>query len=185
MEGSLILGITYGFDVKTGNDAHVLRAEKGMYAMGQAAYGYSIDYFPSFKYIPAWFPGGYFKIQAAEWRKYVQDMAHVPFALVKRWMEEGNAPESIAVKLLNDVADTGSLEDVEHQETMAMDILGSAYAGEWHFLVEMSLRLSMALTYFSGLRYCMGFLFASQFRLTSQQDGLCGSIFLLGHGSLS
>lgn len=42
------------------------------------------DYIPSLKYIPLWFPGASFKRQALEWRIAVDQMADLPFELIKK-----------------------------------------------------------------------------------------------------
>ncbi|KAF9531054.1 cytochrome P450 [Crepidotus variabilis] len=124
LSGSFILATTYGLDITSMKDAHIMSAEMGMFAMGQAFHGYVVDHFPLLSYLPSWLPGCQFKNQAREWRQDTQAMLEAPFAFVKNRMSENKAPDSLAFRELSSMAD----EDPE-QEKVVQDVFGAAYAG--------------------------------------------------------
>ncbi|KIJ39742.1 hypothetical protein M422DRAFT_32557 [Sphaerobolus stellatus SS14] len=78
------------------NDPYILTAEKALNAAGEAGVPgrFTVDMLPWMKYIPEWVPGASFKKQARIWRKYILDMADLPFEHVKAQMANGTAQPS-------------------------------------------------------------------------------------------
>ncbi|CAA7266278.1 unnamed protein product [Cyclocybe aegerita] len=146
LSGSLILSISYGIDVKDSRDPHIVRAEKGMSAMAQAGHGYLVDFIPSLKYLPSWFPGAYFKVESREWNKSVTNMAVVPFELVKSWISQGTARPSIARDLLSD--DAAVSEDAE----VIRNILAAAYAAGSDTTVSSITAFILAMTMYPDVQ---------------------------------
>ena len=98
--------VAYGIDIKTHDDPYVEIGEKSLQALSAAtsAGSYLVDALPfrkflhipfttwrwthsmifTVKYIPSWFPGATFQIQAKEWRPWVTGMLNDPFEYVKK-----------------------------------------------------------------------------------------------------
>ncbi|KAJ3523341.1 hypothetical protein NMY22_g11478 [Coprinellus aureogranulatus] len=81
LAGSFILDISYGLEVTSKDDVYITQAEKGMLAMAAAGSGssYIVDFIPSLKFLPSWFPGAAFKRHAAAWRPDVLAIASRAF----------------------------------------------------------------------------------------------------------
>ncbi|KIJ51945.1 hypothetical protein M422DRAFT_243517 [Sphaerobolus stellatus SS14] len=79
--GAIIMEIAYGITIKPEDDPYIHTAEVAMKAGGEAAVPgrFMVDMIPWLKYILEWLPGASFKKQARIWRKYILDMADVPF----------------------------------------------------------------------------------------------------------
>ncbi|KAJ3518742.1 hypothetical protein NMY22_g13528 [Coprinellus aureogranulatus] len=105
LAGSFILDITYGLEVTSQDDTYITQAEKGMSAMAAAGSGssYIVDFIPSLKILPSWFPGATFKQHAAAWRPDVLAIAREPLKYVEEAMREGTARESAAAALLREL----------------------------------------------------------------------------------
>ena len=85
LAGAFILDITYGLEVESFKDQFIIQVERGMDAMAKAgtSASYMVDFLPSLKILPSWFPGGQFKRDANAWRPYVEGMAREPFKFVE------------------------------------------------------------------------------------------------------
>ena len=70
------------------DDSYVALANAAIRPLGQAGiFGtFIVDYIPSLKYIPSWFPGASFKRQAHAWRQLSRQMLESPFDIVRRNM---------------------------------------------------------------------------------------------------
>ncbi|EKM55816.1 uncharacterized protein PHACADRAFT_256701 [Phanerochaete carnosa HHB-10118-sp] len=123
---AVILGVTYGMEIKDHDDPYVLLAEKAIRSIVAVAMpgSYMVDYMPFMRYIPSWAPGGQFKREAAEWNKIVSAMYTKPLEFVKRTLKQGTAPASIATTLLDKL--DGS-EDNSRRERLIRNVTGSAY----------------------------------------------------------
>ncbi|KAK1224821.1 hypothetical protein PQX77_012232 [Marasmius sp. AFHP31] len=107
MTSGLIIGVTYGFDVK-GHDHTVINVSKeALNAFSHALNPgtFLVDAIPALKYVPDWFPGAGFKTKAKEWKKLYERMNHVPFEMIKRQMENGTASPSFALNALSRLHD--------------------------------------------------------------------------------
>ena len=71
-----------------GDDSYVALANAAMRTLGHAGiFGtFMVDYIPSLKYIPSWFPGASFKRQAREWHHLSRQMLESLFDIVQRNM---------------------------------------------------------------------------------------------------
>ncbi|KAJ2928475.1 hypothetical protein H1R20_g8623, partial [Candolleomyces eurysporus] len=98
LAGAFILDIAYGLDVKDKHDVYIDQAERAMAAMavGGTASSYMVDFIPSLKYLPSWFPGAQFKRDAKTWK---QDASAMPRDCL-RFVEDGLVCRSITAVLL-------------------------------------------------------------------------------------
>ncbi|KIJ28821.1 hypothetical protein M422DRAFT_189274 [Sphaerobolus stellatus SS14] len=107
--GAIIMEVVgYDIHIKSENDPYIHAAEEAMNAAGEAAAPgrFMVDMIPWMKYIPEWVPGASFKKQARIWRKYILDMADLPFEHVKAQMANGTAQPSFTSTHLERLAAT-------------------------------------------------------------------------------
>jgi len=97
-----IMKITYGHEVGPLSDNYVKLADEAMESFSIAAEpgAFLVDFLPSLKYIPAWFPGAGFKRKAMVWRKLSQSMLNDPYQMTKRKISEGTARSSMMTDLI-------------------------------------------------------------------------------------
>ncbi|KIJ42237.1 hypothetical protein M422DRAFT_171280 [Sphaerobolus stellatus SS14] len=100
MAGSIILKMTYGYDVMKpgeGKDPFVDLAEIAIseFSAGSTAGAFLVDFIPWLKYIPIWFPGASFQRIAAEWRKDLEKMTDTSFLWTKKQVAAGTAAPSL------------------------------------------------------------------------------------------
>ena len=88
LSGSIILKLTHGYQPLEGEDPIVSIVDRAMdhFSDATAPGAFLVDVFPSLQYVPSWFPGAGFQRKGKQWRQNVQDMADVPFNLVKQRM---------------------------------------------------------------------------------------------------
>ncbi|KAJ7088955.1 cytochrome P450 [Mycena epipterygia] len=127
MAGMVILSTAYGIDVEPEDDPHIAISEQALHVMACATNrgAYLVDSLPFLKYVPEFFPGAGFKMQAREWRKIVSAMPEVPYNFVKKSLAEGTAKSSIASRVLQEIEDTGGGDDAE---LALKNILAACYA---------------------------------------------------------
>ncbi|KIJ39738.1 hypothetical protein M422DRAFT_257332 [Sphaerobolus stellatus SS14] len=106
--GAIIMEVGYGINIKSENDPYIHTAQEAMNALGEAGVPgrFMVDMIPWMKYIPEWVPGASFKKQARIWRKYILDMADLPFEYVKTQMANGTAQPSFTSTHLERLAAT-------------------------------------------------------------------------------
>ncbi|KAF5310372.1 hypothetical protein D9611_012042 [Ephemerocybe angulata] len=133
LSGAFILGITYGLDIKSDEDNYIQQAERAMVSMSAAGTSsYMVDFLPSLRMLPSWFPGAKFKRDAKLWSpdaialprdclRFVED-GLVGTNLVAR----GDAPPCIATELLEELAPDD--RDYVEKKRAIHDVLGAAYA---------------------------------------------------------
>ncbi|KIJ35862.1 hypothetical protein M422DRAFT_261816 [Sphaerobolus stellatus SS14] len=104
--GAIIMEAGYGINIKSEKDSYIHTAQEAMNAIGEAAVPgrFLVDMIPWMKYIPEWVPGTSFKKQARIWRKYILDMADLPFKHVKTQMANGTAQPSFTSTHLEHLA---------------------------------------------------------------------------------
>uniref|UniRef100_D8QER6 Cytochrome P450 n=1 Tax=Schizophyllum commune (strain H4-8 / FGSC 9210) TaxID=578458 RepID=D8QER6_SCHCM len=85
MAAFIVLGITYGLNIRTKDDPHVLTAEAAMHSFSLTSNqgAYLVNSVPALKYVPEWVPGADFKRQAREWKAEARYMVDKPFEEVK------------------------------------------------------------------------------------------------------
>ncbi|THU92611.1 cytochrome P450, partial [Dendrothele bispora CBS 962.96] len=91
--GSTILRVVYGMSTQEEINDYVqlahLAAESLNATMNHGSF--FVDYLPSLKYMPAWFPGASFKRKANTWAPMVSNLINAPWKRVKSSMLNGTA----------------------------------------------------------------------------------------------
>ncbi|KAL1748709.1 cytochrome P450 [Schizophyllum fasciatum] len=109
----IILGITYGLDIATKDDPHVLNAEAAQGSLSATVNqgAYLVNSIPSLKHVPEWMPGAAFQREAREWKAQARYMVDTPFEEVKS--KAGLTPfaPSIASLALDKGVDEGVIKD--------------------------------------------------------------------------
>ncbi|KIP11879.1 hypothetical protein PHLGIDRAFT_124541 [Phlebiopsis gigantea 11061_1 CR5-6] len=96
--GAIILNLVYGYRVGEGTDPIVDLVETAVEQFSQATTpgAFYVDMFPLLRYVPNWVPGAGFQKKAMQWRRRAEEMADVPFELVKRrMMDHTNTPNYV------------------------------------------------------------------------------------------
>ncbi|KIP07466.1 hypothetical protein PHLGIDRAFT_13173 [Phlebiopsis gigantea 11061_1 CR5-6] len=117
--GRSIVNVSYGRDVRVNGQDYIDYSEYVHEVFGLAAksYAFLVDLVPSIKHLPSWLPGMHFKKQAMQWRKDLDDLANIPFEMVKADVAAGNAPESyVASHIRNQTAKQST--DIEEEDIM-------------------------------------------------------------------
>ncbi|KAG1869546.1 cytochrome P450 [Suillus subluteus] len=111
--GAIILRISYGYDVKEGDDPFVDLADRAMDQLSRstATGAFMVDIIPWLAKVPEWFPGTGFKRLAREWRQTLEEMVDTPYKFVKDQMATGIAPVSFASNLLEGRTTLSAEED--------------------------------------------------------------------------
>ncbi|KAF8624471.1 hypothetical protein AX15_005855 [Amanita polypyramis BW_CC] len=124
--GSIILRITYGYDVKEGKDPLLSAANQALEQFSLSAYpgAFLVNIIPALRYLPEWFPGAGFKETAKAWKKTLHEMVEGPYRFVKKQMESGIAKPSMLSDLLQDESKVS--DDTIHDIKWAS---ASLYAG--------------------------------------------------------
>ncbi len=88
MAGGIILGLTYGYEVKDGEDELVTLIEQANANFSRSSLpgAFLVDVFPFLRYLPEWLPGTGFLSLAREWKKDTVASAEVPYAYTKEQM---------------------------------------------------------------------------------------------------
>ncbi|GKZ23616.1 hypothetical protein AbraIFM66951_009891 [Aspergillus brasiliensis] len=126
--GAIILKVAYGYTIEPHErDPLVDLADKAMEDFSKAMLPatWAVDFFPSLKYLPSWFPGTGFLKTAQRYRKTVTAFSDIPYAFVKEQMRTGRFVPSFLSNLLEDsIPEPGSEE-----ETTVKWSAGALYAG--------------------------------------------------------
>ncbi|KAJ2928477.1 hypothetical protein H1R20_g8621, partial [Candolleomyces eurysporus] len=130
--GSFILDVAYGLDIQSKDDFYIQLAERGMRAMALAGTfsGYLVNFIPSLKYLPWWFPGVQFKRDARVWRRDAEAMPRDCLRFAEDALKRGDARPCFATQLLQELEQ----ENGEFAEKMKVihDVLGSIYSGKYY-----------------------------------------------------
>ncbi|KAF4609943.1 hypothetical protein D9613_010304 [Agrocybe pediades] len=104
LAGGIILRLTYGYQVQDGEDPFINLIEHANDNFNAATIpgAFPVDFFPSLKSLPEWFPGAGFLKTAKEWAVDTQKMVEVPYAYTKKQMAAGAAPPSFVSAALED-----------------------------------------------------------------------------------
>ncbi|KAK7058891.1 hypothetical protein VNI00_001515 [Paramarasmius palmivorus] len=106
---AIILSVVYGIKVDESvdeqGDNYVSLANRAMESLSRAGiFGtYMVDYIPTLKHVPTWFPGASFKRQARRWRHFSQEMVNRPFDLVLRKMKAGTMSACLVAEELEEL----------------------------------------------------------------------------------
>ncbi|KAG8698248.1 hypothetical protein FRC09_007331 [Ceratobasidium sp. 395] len=124
---SVVLDYSYAHSVPGDHDPLVELINKSMATVSVALSGnsYLVDYIPLLKYIPDWFPGAAFKVQAREWERLRRQSIDVPFLEVKKKIESGIVQTCFLQSLLEK---RRSLEEWDSEDVWIMKCAaGSLY----------------------------------------------------------
>ncbi|KAF9546749.1 cytochrome P450 [Agrocybe pediades] len=115
LASSVILAISYGYQVKGSDDYFISLAEKVMSYLERvvAPNNYLIDSLPILRYIPEWMPGAGFKKEARQCRELLYRMVSEPYGMVVSQMQNGGAMASLVSRNLEDSISQMNEEDSE------------------------------------------------------------------------
>ncbi|KZT69355.1 cytochrome P450 [Daedalea quercina L-15889] len=128
---ALMLGIAYGYSPSSMDDEYIQTVSHAMQFVVEAGGpGFMlVDFIPALKCLPTWFPGMGFKRRGLHARGIIRNMESIPLERVKHEMAAGAARPSIAAALLEEAANSGTLNEAEEAEiASAMGIMYGAQA---------------------------------------------------------
>ncbi|KAK0462179.1 cytochrome P450 [Armillaria novae-zelandiae] len=107
--GSIIMKTVYGYDIDPSGDPFVDLGDRGMESVRRTANvgSFLVDYIPSLKYLPRWFPGTQFMKIAEHWTHCVDDVKEMPFKFTSEQMANGIASPSFVSENLEKMKETG------------------------------------------------------------------------------
>ncbi|KAJ6555588.1 cytochrome P450 [Mycena vulgaris] len=141
---SLSLRMVYGFEAMEIDDPHVLLAEEMMQLAEYAVIGgWLVDFFPSLRYLPRWFPGAGFQNRADYYRAKIHEMITMPWEEVREKLVAGNAKESFCSINMNKFNDGASAYTEQLIKATATAMYGGASdttaSAAWSFMLAMVL----------------------------------------------
>ncbi|KAJ3772534.1 cytochrome P450 [Lentinula raphanica] len=109
--------IAYGYQVTGNDDYFVTKAEESMRvaSLAGAPGKWLVDSLPILRFLPEWFPGAGFKLQAKKWYNQMYTQYLEPVQYVKEQLKSGTATSSFTSRLLqpeNGLAADDKLEDI-------------------------------------------------------------------------
>jgi cytochrome P450 len=129
MVSGTVLELTHGLTVQPAGkpDPFIGAAKGALTGLGTAGlFGtYIVDYLPSLRYLPSWFPGAGFKREAAGWRANADVAIAVPFDVVKGAIANGTAASSFAKGMTERY---GSQSERAHEEKVARQTSAAMFA---------------------------------------------------------
>ncbi|KAJ6493028.1 cytochrome P450 [Mycena sanguinolenta] len=87
--------------------------------------GTPIDFFPSLRYFPSWFPGAYYAGVARAWRPVVRKLYDYPLECVQRQRAAGNASPSFLLSQLEEMDKNASELEYEELKGAAATLFGA------------------------------------------------------------
>ncbi|KAL4883962.1 putative cytochrome P450 oxidoreductase OrdA-like protein [Aspergillus karnatakaensis] len=105
LAGAVVLKITYGYSIdQEADDPLVDIADEALvnFSISARPGTWLVDSAPFLKYVPAWFPGAGFRRTAKIFRKQTAALADVPYAFVKRQMQQSEFEPSYVSNLLQE-----------------------------------------------------------------------------------
>ncbi|PBL03489.1 cytochrome P450 [Armillaria gallica] len=118
--GSIIMKTVYGYDVNPNGDQFVGlvdRALESVRIIGNVG-SFLVDYIPSLKYLPRWFPGTKFMSLADAWRKDIEAMQEEPFIYTSDSLNNGTATSSLVSVNLAKMKNVSVSEKKTHLEVI-------------------------------------------------------------------
>ncbi|KAK0204930.1 cytochrome P450 [Desarmillaria ectypa] len=118
--GSIIMKTVYGYDVDPNGDRFVDMVDRAMESVriiGNVG-TFLVDYIPSLKYLPRWFPGTKFMSSADVWRKDVEAMEEEPFKHALDSLASGAAPSSFVSVNLTKMKNVDASEKATYLEVI-------------------------------------------------------------------
>ncbi|KAG7451289.1 cytochrome P450 [Guyanagaster necrorhizus] len=128
--GSIIMKTIYGYHVDPNGDQFVGLVDRAMESLrisGNVG-TFLVDYIPSLKYLPRWFPGTKFMNLADAWRQDVEDMKKGPFKYALDSLASGVTSPSFVSENLTKMKNIGVPEKATHLEVI-QNTAAVAFAG--------------------------------------------------------
>ncbi|KAF9553881.1 cytochrome P450 [Agrocybe pediades] len=145
LAASIILTISYGYQVQGPDDHFVALSEKVMSYLEKVVTpnNYLVDSLPILQHIPEWLPGAGFKKEARTCKELLHRMMAEPYGMVVSQMQSGGAMPSLVSRNLEGTMSQMSEEDSD----LLMWTAGGLFAGGSHSTVAtiMSFFLTMVL----------------------------------------
>ncbi|KAG6328163.1 hypothetical protein ID866_10926 [Astraeus odoratus] len=129
--GSVIMAITYGYDVAPENDPYVtnfMRFGETILEVLTAERAALLTAFPFLAHIPSWLPGGLYKQRAGKCRALARQMLDNPVNYVKQSIAAGSAKKSLVYDLLFGCI---RMTTDENPDEVIKEVAASAFAGEF------------------------------------------------------
>lgn len=127
MAGEIIIGISYGIEVKSHDDPYIDTAEKTLQAIaiGSSPRAGLYDMAPSLVHIPEWLPGGRLKAELKKWIHYGVSMVEAPYQTAKEAVMQGTAVPSVTSSMISKVENKISPELLAKQLPANMYLAGA------------------------------------------------------------
>ncbi|QRW10686.1 cytochrome P450 family protein [Ceratobasidium sp. AG-Ba] len=150
--GSIVIKLTYGYDVKDNKDHFIVLADEAvdMFSKVTAPGAFLVDTFPSLKYLP-WAP---FKSKAREWRKMLLNLVNEPMQFAKEQMQKGQTDPFLVMRWLEQEAQPGqqSAAEIEERESLIKWAAMSLYGGGADTTVSSILTFFAAMIYYPSVQ---------------------------------
>ncbi|KAK0500312.1 cytochrome P450 [Armillaria luteobubalina] len=143
--GSIIMKIVYGYDVDPDGDQFVDLVDRAMESARIAGNegAFVVDYIPSLKYLPRWFPGANFLNLAHVWSQDVWNMKQSPFEYASKALANGHASSSLVSENLTKMKQFGASENATQLEIIR-DTAGVAFGAGTDTTVSVVLATMLA-----------------------------------------
>ncbi|KAJ7753359.1 cytochrome P450 [Mycena maculata] len=141
--GSIILLITYGYQVKEHDDPIIKVLFTAAHNLSDAVTpgAFLVDTLPILRYLPSWMPGGGFHKTAAKWNKTLAATVELPFNYVKDQMRAGNDIPSFTVTNLADVPPNSAEEKLVMWTSGSMYSAGADATASQHYVFFLAMTL--------------------------------------------
>ncbi|QRV81909.1 cytochrome P450 family protein [Ceratobasidium sp. AG-Ba] len=150
--GSIVIKLTYGYDVKDNKDHFIVLADEAvdMFSKVTAPGAFLVDTFPSLKYLP-WAP---FKSKAREWRKMLLNLVNEPMQFAKEQMQKGQTDPFLVMRWLEQEAQPGQqpAAEIEERESLIKWAAMSLYGGGADTTVSSILTFFAAMIYYPSVQ---------------------------------
>ncbi|CAE7100556.1 unnamed protein product [Rhizoctonia solani] len=150
--GATLLHSTYGYLPTSTDDDWIVAASAATDNIAQAAQPtrFIVNFIPTLKYLPDWFPGTGWKQTLRGWREHKEYTTAAPYNWAKEQIRNGTATPSIVQNLLSAFPDsTPDTEDDVHIKLMSATMLGggleTSIATASFFILAMVLYPEVAL----------------------------------------
>jgi cytochrome P450 len=121
LAGSIILDVTYGYQVKDNTENLINLMESVMLDMVYLYPGSNVlDLIPWLEYLPSWMPGTGYRKTAAEIRERRTKSMNIPFQYTQSQVASGTARQSLVASGLTDHSLNADEEDILRRTAMSM-----------------------------------------------------------------
>ncbi|KAI0050246.1 cytochrome P450 [Auriscalpium vulgare] len=124
LQGSLLIAVAYGIDVKGRDDWNLTTVQKAVHLITTTALpnAVSVNMFPFLRHLPEWLPGMGFKSLARRGHELAEASINEPWNTFKEAAAQGTAPECIGLHELRERE-----SDSDEEERAVVEALGSLY----------------------------------------------------------